>query len=136
MIPPSLSFQRFSYGLLVGAVLGIWYGFLRPLRRNHGVFGDVLFLLAAAYGWIFLQFDLCQTDIRMAYSAAMLIGIFAWECTAGWLLRPVFLKLWTILEKLWEIILLPYKKTLKMTKILFASVKKWVTIRWSNRRLT
>ena len=128
MIPPALALLRFFYGLLVGMALGLFYGFLRPLRQQHATFGDILFLPAAIYGWFFLHFDLCQTDIRMAYSAALLIGIFLWESSIGRLLRPVFAKLWIILEKFRGLLLLPFKKTLKMTKILFASMEKWVTI--------
>ena len=110
MIPPALALLRFFYGLLVGMALGVFYGFLRPLRQRHTTIGDLLFLPAAVYGWLFLHFDLCRTDIRMAYSVAVLIGIFAWESTIGCLLRPVFSKLWIIVEKIWGLLLFPFKQ--------------------------
>jgi hypothetical protein len=50
----------------------------------------------------------------MAYSVAVLIGIFVWESTIGCLLRPVFSKLWIIMEKIWGLLLFPFKKTSKI----------------------
>ena len=123
MTTPALSLLRFWQGLLTGAVLGGCYGFLRPLRPKYTTLADSIFVLAALYGWIFLQFRLCGGDIRMACSIAMGIGFLLWDHTAGRLLRPAFTAFWTILGKIRSLFLYPFKKTLKMTKILFASVK-------------
>ena len=48
MTAPALAAERFGIGCLLGAGLGLWYAFLRPLRRRRTGFADVLFLLGAA----------------------------------------------------------------------------------------
>ena len=134
MIAPQLAAQRFLWACLTGATLGAVYDFLRPLRPRRTALSDVLFLLAAFFGWLFLHFKLCAADIRLPYSLAMLLGGFGWEWTAGTALRPVFSAFWMEIGKIWEILTLPLKIFSKKTKILFASGRKWVTIKWNNRR--
>ena len=94
MTAPLLAAQRFLSAFCTGSVLGIVYGFLRPLRPKQTALSDLLFLFVSLYGWLFLHFRLCQADIRIAYSFAMLLGGFAWEMTIGKLLRPVFSVFW------------------------------------------
>ena len=130
MTTPFTDACRFGWGLLIGAALGIVYGFLRPLRPRHTTFADFLFALAACYGYLLLQFGICQADVRLAYFLAMICGCILWEWSFGRCLRPVFSFFWAILERIRKLLLLPLKKIWKMTKILFASVKKWVTIDW------
>ena len=52
MTGPALDAQRFLIACLMGAALGIYYGFLRPLRPRHTALSDFLFLPAAFYGWL------------------------------------------------------------------------------------
>lgn len=52
MTAPSVAAVRFLYACGLGAVLGLCYGFLRPLRRRCTALADVLFL--SVLGWIFL----------------------------------------------------------------------------------
>ena len=47
MKQPALGAWQFAMACLVGALLGLVYGFLRPLRRKHGPLGDALFVAAA-----------------------------------------------------------------------------------------
>ena len=94
MIAPLVDACRFGWGLLIGAALGIIYGFLRPLRKRHTTFADTLFVLAACYGYLILQFGICQADVRLAYFLAMICGCILWEGTIGRLLRPVFPFFW------------------------------------------
>ena len=134
MTAPALSALRFLLALLSGGILGIVYGFLRPLRPRFTHFSDMLFTAAALYVWLFLHFRLCHGDLRVSYSIAMVLGGFLWELTAGRLLRPVFSVFWKGARKLWVFLWMPLKKICKKTKILFASGRKWVTIKWKNRR--
>lgn len=83
MIPPQIAARRFLYALLVGAVLGMLYGFLRPLRSKRTTFSDSVFLLCTLYGWLFLHFGLCGADVRIAYTLAMILGGFSWELSIG-----------------------------------------------------
>ena len=126
---PSTAAYRFLAGCLLGAALGLCYGFLRPFRRRHGALGDGLFVLAAAWVWVYFSFGICGGDIRLGYFGGMIAGGVLWEGTAGMLLRPVFRTFWQGLGKIGRALLLPVKKFLYFTKILFASVEKWVTIK-------
>ena len=134
MTAPLIAAQRFLYAFCTGAVLGILYGFLRPLRPKHTAVSGILFLSATVYGWLFLHLRLCQADIRIAYDLAMLLGGFTWELTIGKLLRPVFSAFWKAACEILRFLCLPFKKISKMTKILFASGRKWVTIEWYKNR--
>ena len=134
MTAPASAALRFIFGLLTGAALGFCYDFLRPLRKVCPHFSDFLFVLAAFYLWLFLSFRLCRADIRIPYLIAMGAGAALWEITLGRLFRPLFALFWGLLGKIWYFFLLPFKKTCKMTKKLFASSKKWVTIKWCNRK--
>ena len=79
-------------GLLLGGVLGIVYGFLRPLRWRW--LGDLFFIGALFYFWIYLGFGICGGDLRFAYTAALLLGCFLWyQCFGPWL-APLFSAFW------------------------------------------
>ena len=56
MTAPELAARRFLWALATGAAVGMVYGFLRPLRPKHTTLSDLLFLPAALYGWLFLNF--------------------------------------------------------------------------------
>lgn len=128
MNEPAVAAVRFGWGLVLGLGLGAVYGFLRPLRRRHSVLPDLIFVAAAFYGWLVLSFGICQGDIRLGTTAALPLGAVLWDRTAGKLLRPVF-------SLFWRIILYPFRKILglfcKISKKVFAYMKKWVTIGWN-----
>ena len=66
MTTPAAAWERFVTGLVFGCVLGIFYGFLRPLQRGKAVIPDLIFVGFA--GWIYLIFGfaVCRGDLRMA----------------------------------------------------------------------
>ncbi|MBQ3504239.1 MAG: hypothetical protein IJA75_06020 [Oscillospiraceae bacterium] len=134
MTVPAIAAGRFAVSCLLGAVLGGIYGFLRPVRRRHTVFCDSLFLLCCAGVMVYLGFGVCGGDLRLGCIGGLLLGGAAWEGTAGRLLRPVYGAFWAVGRKILDILLYPGKKILKITKNVFASWKKWVTIEWNNRR--
>ena len=98
MTEPTLAALRLAAALLTGAILGLFHGFLRPLRRLFPLFSDFLFVIAAIAGWIFVSFSLCRGDIRAVYLLAMGLGTIAWEKTLGGLFRPIFATLWLPFE--------------------------------------
>lgn len=138
MTPPGLALWRFAVACFYGGLLGVVYSFLRPLRPKRTAFADSLFLLAFFFAWLQLGFQICQGDLRIGYTAGLLIGVFLWELTLGKLLRPVFFGFWTGLARILRWVLYPFQiffqKMKQIGKILFASLKKWVTILWNNRR--
>ena len=121
MNTPAISALRLATALATGMGLGLFHGFLRPLRRPLPHFSDFLFVMAAVAGWIFVSFPVCQGDIRAVFLLAMALGTIAWEKTIGRLLRPIFATFWLPLEKFFYFINFFAKK-------FFATAKKWVTI--------
>ena len=117
--------------LLLGGLLGVVYGFLRPLRPRW--FADLLFVWALFAVWVQLVFGLCGGDLRFAYSATLLLGLGLWYMTLGQWLQPVFDFLWKQIFRIFSLIFFPVKKIwIKIRKIrnfLFATDKKWVTIK-------
>ena len=97
MNAPAVAAIRFCMAAAAGAGLGLFYGFLRPLRRKRNWFADLIFVLAAFYGWLYVGFGICKGDLRLAWFAGMALGGFGWEMTVGKLLRPVFFGFWMIL---------------------------------------
>jgi hypothetical protein len=134
MTAPGIAFARFFWACGLGVGLGIWYGFLRPLRPRHTFLADSLFILILLPVWIFHSFAICLGDMRLGYLGGLFLGMVGWDVTAGRLLRPVFALFWRGVGKIWEILFYPVKKFLFFVKNLFASAKKWVTIKWNNRR--
>lgn len=117
--------------LLMGGLLGICYEFLQPLRPQW--VSDLLFLWAFFALWARLVFGFCGGDLRFAYSAGLLLGLGLWHFTFGSWLQPVFSLFWEGLFRISRLILLPFKKTYKKIRkiqnFLFATGKKWVTIK-------
>ena len=134
MTDPIVAARRFAIGFFLGAVLGLWYGFLRPLRPRHTTISDLLFLLGAGWMWLYYMFAVCRGDLRLGAFFALLLGCIVWERTAGLLIRPVFFGFWHFLARSVRLLILPFKKFLAKIKILFALFRKSVTIKWSNRR--
>ena len=132
MNSPALDLRRFLAGCVLGVLLGILYGALRPPRRKHPHLCDLLFMIATLYSWLYLSFALCDGDIRLVYSLSLPAGILLEEWTLGRLLRPVFACIWKIWDGFLRILLWPWKNFLKKCKLfanfLFATGKKWGTI--------
>lgn len=110
MTGPALDARRFALACLLGVVLGIYYGFLRPLRPRHTALSDLLFLPAAGYSWLYLGFAVCRGDIRLSYSMGLLVGAVGWEMTLGRWLRPVFFGFWGGVAKIWRGFLRVFEK--------------------------
>lgn len=136
MIPPALAAWRFVWACLHGAALGAVYSFLRPLRPR--ALWDALFVLALLYASLLLSFAVCKGDPRFGDAVGMYAGMLLWYLTLGKWLKPVFSGFWKGIGRITGVILYPGKKIFeKMRKIIkniFASLKKWVTIKWNNRR--
>ena len=120
---------RLACSFLLGGCLGLLYGFLHPSLSRHRLLSDAVFSLAAVWGWIYICFAVCRGDIRTVYLLAMGTGILLWHSTCGPWLQPVFSGFWSLLGRLFRLFLAPWKKILEITKILFASAEKWVTIK-------
>ena len=97
-------FLHLWQGLLLGCGLGLLYGFLRPFRPRW--LGDLLFVIAFFWGWVFLIFGLCGGDPRMGYTLSLFAGIFLWECSFGIFLRPFFSSFWKGFSRLFCFLLL------------------------------
>jgi YabP family. len=134
MTAPALAAHRFLCCCLLGAALGVYYEFLRPLRPRHTFAADVLFLSGGAWVWLLMSFRVCRGDLRLGYSVGLLAGGIAWDLVFGGLIAPVFSGFWKFVRSLLGFALIPAKKFSKFAKILFASAEKWVTIRWNHRR--
>ena len=98
---PETAFFRLVASLLLGAALGLLYGFLRPLGRRHRHLADGLVVLGAWWAYIYLGFGLCAGDLRLGYVWGLLAGAVVWEATAGRWLQPVFSGIWQILGAMW-----------------------------------
>lgn len=133
MTVPAIAAQRFAASCILGAMLGIWYGFLRPLGPRHTLLRDLLFLPAALWAWLQLMFGVCRGDLRIWAFWGLILGVLLWDKTVGRLLRPLFSGFWGLIMKIINMFLFPWKKILEKLKILFASWGKSVTIKWSNR---
>ena len=103
MTVPALAAERFLRCLAVGLALGCCYGALRPLRHRATALADGIFGVLLLWGWVFCGFGICGGDLRLGMTLAMLLGIWAWDATAGRLLGPVFDKIWSIFCLFWHI---------------------------------
>ena len=65
MTAPALAAHRFLCCCLLGAALGVYYEFLRPLRPRHTFAADVLFLAGGAWGWLLMSVRVCRGDLRL-----------------------------------------------------------------------
>ena len=108
MTPETAGF-RLLCSCLLGGALGLYYGFLRPLRRRHQGLADGLFLLGAVWVWLYQSFGICGGDLRLGYFLGLLAGGLLWERTAGRVLRPVFSGFWGGLAKAGRLAVLPLK---------------------------
>ena len=101
MTAPETGAVSFLWACLLGAGLGILYGFLRPLRPKATWLADGFFVAAVLIVWLYLSFGICRGDIRLSYTAGLFLGAAVWEMTAGKWLRPVFRGFWRMISRIW-----------------------------------
>jgi hypothetical protein len=132
MTPPAVAAQRLGISFVMGLVLGVLYGFLRPVRIKHRHLGDLIFVIATAIVWVYQSFAVCRGDLRPGYWAGLAAGCIIWELTAGRLLRPVFSFFWKWFDRIFgfpfRLLRKIFIKIIRFLKNVFASAKKWVTI--------
>ena len=138
MITPEIALQRWLIAFVFGCGLGIYYGFLRPLRPRHTHLSDFLFLIGAFWAWLQVGFAVCKGDIRLSESVGMLCGGICWEMTIGRLLRPLFYKFWRFVARIFHFFLLPFgffmKKAKKYLNFLLLSARKTSTMNKRKKR--
>ena len=111
MTSPAVAAHRLWVSLLLGCALGIYYGFLRPLRRT--ALRDALFLCGLFPAWLWQSFALCRGDLRLGYLAGLLGGIWLWDRFPGRFLRAPFALFWKGMASIWGLFLLPLKNFVK-----------------------
>ena len=125
MIPPATAARWLAAACLMGAGLGLVYGFLRPLRKKRNWFWDLIFVAMVFWMWLQHSFGICEGDIRPVCTLAMLGSMVLWERSFGQYLKPLFFGFWETIGKLWRILRLPfalfYKKFLRFVKNIFAN---------------
>lgn len=90
MTAPALAAHRFVCCCLLGAALGVYYEFLRPLRPRYTLAADALFLTGCVWVWLIMSFRVCRGDLRLGYSAGLLAGGIVWDLAFGSLIAPIF----------------------------------------------
>ena len=113
MNSPQTAALRFVCAWLAGMVLGLYYGFLRPLGARHRTLADALFLAGVIPVWLLHSFAICRGDIRIGQTAGLGLGFLLWELTASRPLRPVFSEFWRVFLYPWKKILFFCKKIVK-----------------------
>ena len=125
------SWLHLGQGVLLGCALGLFYGFLRPLRPRW--IADLIFIPVLFWTWLYLGFGLCRGDLRMAYTMTLPCGALLWEWLFGTALQPIFSLFWCGFFRPLSLLLRPFKiilkKAIKFSNFLFARSKKWVTIK-------
>ena len=134
MTDPAVAVLRVVWGLAVGAILGICYDFLRPLRRRYNTPADVIFSLAALYGWIWYSFRICDGDIRMGGTLSLGIGILLWLCTGSFVCRKVFYWFWLVIFQILSVLFLPFRKTFKIFRLFLKKVFAYGKKRGYNKK--
>ena len=118
---------RFAAAFLLGAGLGVFYAFLRPLRRRRNWTWDLVFLIGLYWVWILHGFALCAGDIRPVYTPAMAAG----AAVTGKLipLGRIFVPFWAVIGTIFAPAEKFFQKTASFLKKLFASGKKSGTMK-------
>lgn len=128
MTVPAEAALRFLWGLAVGAILGVYYDFLRPLRRRHHAPADLLFVLAAFIAWVWYSFQICAGDIRLGGTASLGLGMILWLGTVSLVVRKAFYWFWLVIFQILSVLTLPFAKIFKkiwlFVKKVFAYGKK------------
>ena len=120
---PAVALTRFMWSLALGMALGLWFGFIRPIRPRF--VGDLLFLIFFGWIWLQLTFAVCEGDLRMGHLFGLFVGVILWHKGPGRIIAPIF-------SLFWRIFSLPFKKISeffkKILKFLYAKRKKSCTI--------
>ena len=95
-----MTLRTFLLAIPLGAALGLWYDFLRPLGGNRPWGTDILFIAGAVYAWLYHSFALCRGDIRMWSLGAMGLGFALWEIAAGRAARFAFGYFWNFIRNI------------------------------------
>jgi hypothetical protein len=138
MTVPEEAALRVLWGLAVGACLGLCYDFLRPLRRRHNTPADIVFVIAALFGWVWYSFRICGGDIRLGGTAALGMGMLLWLGTVSMAARKAFYWFWLAIFRIISVFLLPFVKIFEkiglFSKKVFAYGKKRGYNRKSNQK--
>jgi len=138
MTAPAQAIRWFGAALALGAGLGLFYGFLRPLRKKRTAPADLLFSAALFYAWLYLSFGVCRGDIRLGCTTGLFLGVYGFDRTVGRWLSPLFSTFWKGIGCVLRFLTYPvrkiFEKMQEIIKILFASLKKWGTIKWNKTR--
>ena len=122
MTVPAEAALRFLWGLAVGAMLGVCYDFLRPLRRRHHAPADILFVLVSFMAWVWHSFQICAGDIRLGGTVSLGIGMLLWMGTASMAVRKVFYWFWLVIFQILSILTLPFAKIFKKIRLFIKKV--------------
>ena len=123
MTAPAVAAVQFLQAAAIGAVLGLLYGFLTPLRPRHTALADSLFLAGTFAGWLWWAFALCRADPPVQGLLAMALGWLLCKHTLGAFLQPVFGLFWRLTARIWRLFLWPLKKISKIAKFCLHLVK-------------
>ena len=110
MVTPVEAARRFLVSLALGLCLGVWYSFLRPLRRKGNSFGDFLFVAVFFWAWLWHGFAVCHGDLRLGTCAGLPLGVLLWELGPGRYLRPIFYRFWGVVGKILHFAAFPLRK--------------------------
>ena len=137
MNSPALAAQRFLPAILLGCALGIFWGFLRPVRKKAALLTDLLFLIPLFWAWIYLSFGVCLGDLRPVYTLTLLVSALTWNSSLGLWLSPVFDKFWGGIFQFLGWFFSWGKFFFRKCKIFgkkhFPTGKKEAIIKWNNR---
>ena len=132
MIGPETAARWLLWALGIGAGLGLLYGFLRPAPVKLRHIWDLVFVIAAFWGWLYLGFGICGGDLRFGCTAALAAGGITFDRSFGRLLAPLFVRFWDTTQKLFRLFSAGTKNILKKAQknviLLLASGKKWFRI--------
>lgn len=132
MTAPESAAIRLAAALALGFGLGLAYDFLTPLRRRRSALPDAVFVALTWWAWLWWGFGLCAGDLRLGGLAGMALGFFLWRSLTGRRFVSVFAEFWGIVSKILRWPLQKAKKSFLFLKKIFASWRKWVTIKWSS----
>lgn len=118
----------FARTMLWGLPLGAFRGFLAPLGRRHRHLADGLLLLATGAVWLRVGFGLWGGDLRPGWLFALAGGFGVWRAVPGRWVDSIWVPFWQGIWKILDILAGSAKKVLKISKILFPSREKSVTI--------
>ncbi len=128
---PSAAAGCFLWGLALGAGLGLWYGFLQPMR--HRFLGDLLFLAGVFPVWLIFCFGVCRGDIRFGLLLSLPLGGILFHKTLGRLFMPLWRGFWRGISRITGGFKKFFGKTGGFLKKFLATGKKTSKIKSRNR---